>query len=91
MNDLNEAEIEKLAEAIARKICPSSSCALGIDAKELDEERKFVRTLMDAADRLDNIKWGFLGTMIKSFGLFIIGLIGLGALVWAKSKLGIHN
>lgn len=81
---------EELAKAIADELKNNTStCALGIDPVELQEERRFVRDLMAIADRFDNIKWGFLGTVIRSVGLAALAIFVLGLGVYIKKKLGI--
>lgn len=62
-------------------------CSLGLDREEHEKQHQFLDSLISASDKLDKIKWGFIGTLIKSTGWFVIGLIGVGAYVWIKAEL----
>ncbi len=59
-------------------------CQLGIDREEHDQSHVFVRSLMEVSGRLDKIKWGFLGAVIKGTGLFVVGILCFGLIAWLK-------
>lgn len=64
------------------------SCALNIDEETHVQEHEFIRGLMKVACKLEKIKWGFLGSMVKTIGGGLIALLVIGALYAVKKHMG---
>jgi uncharacterized membrane protein YraQ (UPF0718 family) len=85
---------EKIAAAIEKAVADAFSkqpetivCSLDLNKEIHAEEHQFIRSLMTVADRLEKIKWGFFGSVIRSTGYLVMGLLILGAWVYIKSEL----
>jgi len=88
---VEKEEITLIVERAIKKGFESNvvqpSCSLGIDKDAHDKQHQFLDSLISMSQKLDKIKWGFLGGVIKSVGMVIIGLICLGVVAWAKTEL----
>jgi len=63
------------------------NCSLGLDRDTHYNEHQFINSLMKMSVRLESIKWGLIGTIIRTTGTVIIGLVLLGLVTWAKVEL----
>lgn len=86
--DLNRLVDDAVARTIKqyRKEQPID-CALKIDKESHAEEHKFIRGLMEVACKLEKIKWGFLGIVVKTIGGVLVAAMVIGLIVLAKQKM----
>jgi len=85
LNDMVDAAVVRAIEQFKKS--QPSSCALEIDKKEHSAEHEFVRELMNVACKLEKIKWGFLGTVVKTVGGILVVAVVIGLLVLAKQRM----
>lgn len=87
---MNEDDIRRIfSEELtkASKERPPVECSLGLDREAHTKEHQFIGSLMAMSERLDNIKWGFIGAATKTLGYIVIGIIFLGVVTWARVEL----
>lgn len=86
---MDEAKIKEIvAGAVAgefqKQQAQPVSCGLGIDKDKHEKDHQFIDSLLGITERLDKIKWGFLGALLKGAGLFAVGILCLGIISWLK-------
>ena len=84
--DIDQIIEDAIDRAMERQRQEATVCKLGIDKEQHDTEHDFLRKLIDLADRLDRIKWGFLGSLVRSIGMLMVAALVIGLIVMAKSK-----
>ena len=64
-------------------------CYLGIDKEQHTREHHFIRGMIKITEKLDNIKWGFFGAVVRTIGIFLIGATVIGVVILARER-GVH-
>ena len=84
---MTEEEISALVKEVLEQQGSSvHTCFLGIDKERHTREHHFIRGLIKITEKLDNIKWGFFGTMVRAIGLFLLCATVIGVIILAREK-----
>ena len=82
---MTEEQIEQVIEAVLKKqknfICP-----IGIDEAQHAIDHNFIRSLITISEKVDKIKWGMLGSVIKTITLSLLAATVVGLVILAKEK-----
>lgn len=84
---MDDFQISKLIDNSVEKAMTAQKknrCKINIDEESHSVEHNFVRGLMEVSVRMDNIKWGFWGSVAKNIGTLFITAIVLGLILIAK-------
>lgn len=91
---LNEEEESRIAAIVEvtlkqyRNQRDPPSCAIEIDKEQHSKEHQFVQDLMHVACKLEKIKWGLLGSVVKTVGGIAIAALFIGIIYIVKQKTG---
>lgn len=90
--DLRDSDRERIAEIVSEELSKvlskrRSTCNFCSSQERIDHHEKaheFLDKLMATLDRLENIKWGILKSVLQVITISFLGLIG--ALLWKHLK-----
>lgn len=89
MSPLRTPKFSKGSESTETdRACAECPCPID-DAERHVEEHRFIRGLMRISDKIDTIKWGFIGKMVNGIMWFLFVAMIIGVLFIASKHMNI--